>query len=72
VLLERASEETLNWGKPLCAVAVRLGQVTGTSGNGAWNTAEYIPILLKSSIYMGCLPEMDAVRNFMLLPILYN
>lgn len=42
---------------------MRVGQITG-SKSGAWNPAEWFPALVKSSIYLGCIPEMENVRTF--------
>lgn len=61
-LLKGISEELTKAGTPLRTVVVRLGQITGSSGNGAWNTSEQIPTLVKSSAYLGCLPDFNAVR----------
>ena len=60
-LLGRASEAVSAVGTSFRAIAVRLGQITGTSGNGAWNTAEYVPAMLKSSQYLGCVPDLSGV-----------
>jgi thioester reductase-like protein len=40
--------------------AVRVGQMTG-SASGSWNAQEWVPSLLKSSIYLGCIPLLDKV-----------
>ena len=44
----------------LPTVTVREGQIAG-SDNGAWNTREWLPSLIKSSIYMGCIPVVPGV-----------
>ena len=61
-ILKTISEMSAKVGTPLRTIVMRLGQITGSLGNGAWNTAEHIPTLLKSSQYLGCLPDFDAVR----------
>ncbi|KAH8100027.1 acetyl-CoA synthetase-like protein [Cristinia sonorae] len=52
-LLSVAQEET-----PLRPVTVRVGQVAG-GPNGAWNSNEWFPTMLKSSVYLGCLPLLS-------------
>ncbi|GJE93572.1 acetyl-CoA synthetase-like protein [Phanerochaete sordida] len=59
-ILKNVSEEMSRQGTPLRTIVMRLGQITGSSGNGAWSTAEHIPTLVKSSAYIGCLPDFDA------------
>ena len=62
-LLRRTSADASAAGARLRAVAMRLGQITGASRSGAWSTAEHVPALVKSSAYIGCLPDFDAVRR---------
>ncbi|KAF9072483.1 putative aminoadipate reductase [Rhodocollybia butyracea] len=60
----------------LQATSFRIGQVTGaTAPNGAWATTDWIPIIVKSSLSLGILPDaygvvswmpMDAVRDALL------
>ncbi|CAL1704008.1 unnamed protein product [Somion occarium] len=45
----------------LPATTLRLGQVCGSSATGAWPTTEWVPILVKSSIALGCLPLHDTI-----------
>ena len=40
---------------------VRLGQLTGSSSSGAWNTHEHFPAILKASQHIGALPALDGV-----------
>ena len=54
-LLETATSQT-----PLRAASIRLGQITGTS-TGAWKATEWLPSMVKSSVYLGCLPTFDQV-----------
>lgn len=56
-LLEVVASETR-----LHTVSVRMGQLSG-SLNGAWNAADWLPSLIKSSIYLKCMPTMDKVRR---------
>ena len=62
-ILSIASKET---GLP--TVSVRVGQMTG-SVSGAWNAQEWMPSLLKSSVYLGCIPVLDKVRGLRLVNI---
>ena len=41
----------------------RMGQACGSSATGAWGTSEWFPIMVKSSIAIGCLPDMKGVGN---------
>jgi thioester reductase-like protein len=50
-LLVKASELGLQ------TTSFRIGQITGGTENGAWATTDWFPILVKSSIALGCLPE---------------
>ncbi|TCD63228.1 putative NRPS-like protein biosynthetic cluster [Steccherinum ochraceum] len=43
---------------PLRPIVVRVGQITG-SPSGAWNTSEWFPSLVRSSVYLGALPELE-------------
>lgn len=49
-ILEQAAEETT-----LRPVIVRAGQICGGI-NGQWNTTEWFPTLVKSSLHLGALP----------------
>ena len=56
-LLEVASKQT-----PTPTVSVRIGQLSGSEGNGAWNYTDWFPSLVKSSLYLKCMPSTDKVR----------
>jgi len=49
----------------LHATSFRIGQVSGGTTNGAWSTAEWLPILVKSSIALGALPDADGVVSWL-------
>ena len=55
-------------------MAVRMGQACGPRATGAWGTTEWLPILVKSSITMGCFPAMSGVSqiSFVLDPLKVN
>ncbi|THG97397.1 hypothetical protein EW026_g4592 [Hermanssonia centrifuga] len=53
-ILARALNET-----PLRTVAVRVGQLSGSSISGAWKIAEWLPTLVRSSVHLQCLPDTD-------------
>ena len=40
---------------------IRVGQLTG-SINGAWSTNQWVPNMIKSALYVGCLPGRSDVR----------
>ncbi|THH31763.1 hypothetical protein EUX98_g2444 [Antrodiella citrinella] len=60
-LLEKARERGLS------ATSIRLGQISGSSKTGSWPATEWFPILIKSSIALGCLPTQENVRLLSLL-----
>ncbi|KAJ8081122.1 putative NRPS-like protein biosynthetic cluster [Marasmius tenuissimus] len=43
---------------------IRLGQISG-GASGAWTTKEWFPTILKSSIAIGKLPELEGVISFL-------
>lgn len=56
-ILSAASRST-----SLKPVVVRVGQLSGISTSGCWNTKEWVPALVKSSVHIGCLPLIENVR----------
>jgi hypothetical protein len=44
-----------------CCV-IRIGQIVGDSQFGLWNHSELIPLVIRSSLVVGCLPELNEVR----------
>lgn len=44
-------------------VVVRVGQISGSRINGAWNTSDWFPSIVKSSLGLGVLPEIPGVRQ---------
>ncbi|KAF9067129.1 putative aminoadipate reductase [Rhodocollybia butyracea] len=59
----------------LQATSFRIGQVTGGAPNGSWAITDWVPILVKSSLSIGMLPDaigvvswipMDAVSEILL------
>lgn len=57
----------------LSCTSLRVGQVCGSASTGAWGTSEWIPILVKSSIALGKLPELEGVRAlYTMTPLLTN
>ena len=56
-IIQRAANE-----KHLRATAVRCGQMTGGQ-SGAWNTHEWFPSLVKSSVALGMFPTVEGVRD---------
>jgi thioester reductase-like protein len=46
----------------LQATSFRIGQVTGGEPNGAWSTTDWLPIIVKSSLTIGMLPDAIGVR----------
>lgn len=50
--------DTVSQATPLKSTIVRSGQLTG-GPSGAWNESEWFPRLVKSSIFLKCIPEVD-------------
>ncbi|KAI0942043.1 putative NRPS-like protein biosynthetic cluster [Taiwanofungus camphoratus] len=48
----------------LRTTSLRIGQISGSRKSGAWNTAEWVPSIVKSSVALGCLPELDGVVSW--------
>lgn len=51
---------------PLRPIVVRIGQISGGK-NGAWNTSEWFGATIKSSLALGCLPELKGVSLVFIL-----
>ncbi|KIM81361.1 hypothetical protein PILCRDRAFT_821447 [Piloderma croceum F 1598] len=52
-IFEIAADET-----PLKPTIIRVGQICG-GPNGFWNDKEWLPSLIRSSVYMKCLPSIE-------------
>ncbi|KAG6916177.1 putative NRPS-like protein biosynthetic cluster [Tephrocybe rancida] len=39
--------------------SVRIGQMTGPEGSGAWNESEHFPIIVRTSQQLGALPALE-------------
>ncbi|KAE9396160.1 acetyl-CoA synthetase-like protein [Gymnopus androsaceus JB14] len=46
------------------ATSFRLGQLTGGAPNGAWATSDWVPIIVRSSISIGTLPDAVGVVSW--------
>lgn len=44
----------------LPASSFRIGQISGGPPRGAWSTTEWLPIIVKSSVSLGALPEAQS------------
>ncbi|KAF8192961.1 putative aminoadipate reductase [Pholiota molesta] len=49
----------------LKATSFRIGQISGGQPNGAWATSDWVPILVKSSIFMNALPSGAGVTSWL-------
>lgn len=45
----------------MVAKVLRVGQIAGDSQHGIWNDSEAIPLMVRSAITLGALPELDEV-----------
>ncbi|TFY54704.1 hypothetical protein EVJ58_g8699 [Rhodofomes roseus] len=59
-------EEVLSnaYQKGFKTTSIRIGQVSGTSQSGAWNTSEWVPSIVKSSLALGVLPNSNNVVSW--------
>lgn len=48
-------------GKGLETMSLRIGQLSGSTSTGAWNETDWVPIIIKSSIALKRLPELQGV-----------
>lgn len=51
----------------LDARVLRVGQIVGDTRNGQWNATEAIPLMIRSAVSMGALPELNDTLTW--LPI---
>jgi thioester reductase-like protein len=47
----------------LQTTSLRIGQISGSKAKGTWATTDWLPILVKSSIALGSLPEAKGVSG---------
>ena len=57
-ILRQARRET-----GLRTTSVRVGQLSGDSRVGGWNVKEWVPVLVRASQRLGCVPEKDDVSS---------
>jgi hypothetical protein len=63
-ILVKAAENGLQ------ACSLRVGQISGRRVNGAWAMNEWVPLMIKSSVALGCLPDEEGVCVFScILPV---
>ncbi|TFK46704.1 putative aminoadipate reductase [Heliocybe sulcata] len=49
----------------LQSTTLRIGQICGGLPDGAWATTDWVPILVKSSISLGCLPDSQGTVSWL-------
>ncbi|KAF7360648.1 General substrate transporter [Mycena venus] len=49
----------------LRAFSLRIGQICGSVPTGAWATSDWVPILVKTSLFLGCFPLADGLVSWM-------
>lgn len=63
LVCERMLESTLQaHAAPFRAMAVRIGQIAGSTTSGYWNSVEHLAALIKSAQTLRCLPDLHGVR----------
>lgn len=63
---ERMLDETLHLDrKRFRAMAVRIGQISGSKTSGYWNPIEHLAFLLKSSQTLQALPQFEGVSDLL-------
>ncbi|KAF7343921.1 General substrate transporter [Mycena venus] len=48
----------------LRACSLRIGQICGSLPTGAWATSDWVPLLVKTSLTLGCLPLADGLVSW--------
>ncbi|TCD62141.1 hypothetical protein EIP91_007293 [Steccherinum ochraceum] len=43
----------------MSAISARIGQICGSTTSGDWNPSEWFPALVKTSLALGCLPDLN-------------
>ncbi|EPQ57834.1 acetyl-CoA synthetase-like protein [Gloeophyllum trabeum ATCC 11539] len=59
-VLAAAAEET-----GLRSTSLRIGQICGGEPDGAWATTDWVPILVKSSLALSCLPDSQGTVSWL-------
>ncbi|KAH9932151.1 hypothetical protein B0H21DRAFT_699704 [Amylocystis lapponica] len=54
------------------ATTLRIGQISGSTGTGAWNTSEWVPSLIKSSVSLGGLPVLEGIVSWVPMDAVAN
>jgi len=49
----------------LLTSSVRIGQMTGPEGSGAWNESEHFPLIVRTSQTLKALPDLDGSLSWM-------
>ncbi|KZT20031.1 putative nonribosomal peptide synthetase [Neolentinus lepideus HHB14362 ss-1] len=57
--------EQLILSTPLQSTSFRIGQISGGSPNGSWALTDWVPIIIKSSVGLGCLPDSGGVISWL-------
>lgn len=52
------------------AYTLRIGQVSGHSEKGLWNDSEAIPLMIRSAVTLGALPELDVECSWLPVDVL--
>ncbi|TCD64926.1 putative PKS/NRPS-like protein biosynthetic cluster [Steccherinum ochraceum] len=65
-ILERAKQNGLD------TMTFRIGQLSGSTGAGAWNVSDWVPILIKSSIALSYLPQLNGLVDWTPIDIAAN
>lgn len=52
------------------ATVLRIGQVVGDTDRGRWNEKEQTPLIVRSALTMGCLPELSITCEWLPVDIL--
>ncbi|KAH8102700.1 hypothetical protein BXZ70DRAFT_929500 [Cristinia sonorae] len=57
-VLKNAKESGLD------TISVRIGQLSGSTTSGAWNVTDWVPIIVKSSVALGALPDLPGAVDW--------
>ncbi|CAE6475171.1 unnamed protein product [Rhizoctonia solani] len=67
LVAEKLLESARQAGLQTCIV--RLGQLTGDVNSGSWNTTDWVPSIIASSISVGCLPAAAGTVSWLPLDV---
>lgn len=56
----------------LSGTSLRIGQICGSTTTGAWNTTDWVPIIVKSSLTLKCFPDLEGTVSWLPMDVTAN